>query len=462
MFCQEYHIPDAVHPELPTPNQSIHDSPVEMDLFAFIRHADPTKVWIGERQIEEGQVPLLESIEGRVIPLAGRNEQGGQDDNVEVVWPHDLNEEGDDDVQAAATDKPKETRKKKKVAGGASGSNLPPKKLREDHGASGDAGASTAGKSLVALQGLLEHSTLAVELGVTKATTVLFVTSSVTLTPEREDDVHTVSVFGPNLLTQHPAERFVISLDSFHHSSTNAADAEVTSILKSLILPPLVITATVATTAVACTSSAPITGAGTGLAIQSLFADSASPSAARPDTAGPSDPCDTEISADTFYISQEIAEVKLRSEHNLRERKKLERKCARQTDLLKDKVIEIASLKAQLSLKEGEAAEAIRLRSQRNLALEGEKSTLEGQVATLESTAASKDIELVSVTTQIAKLNHDLSSLQLSFDELSIKDASLESQNDSLTDQVSGILQKDKNKAKMDKAGHGNRKSAKY
>ncbi|GJT96840.1 hypothetical protein Tco_1092358 [Tanacetum coccineum] len=81
------------------------------------------------------------------------------------------------------------------------------------------------------------------------------------------------------------------------------------------------------------------------------------------------------------------AEVKLRSEHNLRERKKFERKCARQTDLLKDKVIEIASLKAQLSLKEGEAAEAIRLR---------EKSTLKGQVATLESTATSKDIELVS------------------------------------------------------------------
>ncbi|GJT96841.1 hypothetical protein Tco_1092359 [Tanacetum coccineum] len=439
MFCQEYHIPDAVHPELPTPNQSIHDSPVgkisvytrlfnfanfqmplsqflvdvlkyfrinlsqlsiiaaakvshfeilcrihgyvptvglfrrysiyeiqmktlvretpsypaagslvagaaefsaeacdffathqasfwkfskpflclvglsryyelddNMDLFAFIRHADPTKVWIGERQIEEGQVPLLESIEGRVIPLAGRNEQGGQDDNVEVVGPHDLNEEGDDDVQAAATDKPKETRKKKKVAGSASGSNLPPKKLREDHGASGDAGASTAGKSLVALQGLLEHSTLAVELGVTAAATVLFVTSSVTLTPEREDDGHTDSVFWPNLLTQHPAERFVISLDSSHHSSTNAADAEVTSIVNSPILPPLVITATVATTAVAGTSSAPVTGAGTGLAIQSLFADSASPSAARPDTAGPSDPCGTEISADTFYISQEI------------------------------------------------------------------------------------------------------------------------------------------------------------
>ncbi|GJW88000.1 hypothetical protein Tco_0163340, partial [Tanacetum coccineum] len=57
-------------------------------------------------------------------------------------------------------------------------------------------------------------------------------------------------------------------------------------------------------------------------------------------------------------------EVRLRFKHNLRERKKFERKCARQTDLLKDKDTEIASLKAQLSLKEVEAAVAIHLRSQ--------------------------------------------------------------------------------------------------
>ncbi|GJW02227.1 hypothetical protein Tco_1561083 [Tanacetum coccineum] len=114
-------------------------------------------------------------------------------------------------------------------------------------------------------------------------------------------------------------------------------------------------------------------------------------------------------------------------------------------------------LSAELSPKEAEAAEAIRLRSQvsvveaaeaarvnklnslkeRNLALEGEKSILEGQVATLESTVASKDTELASVNTKVAKLSHDLSSLQLSCDELSIKAASLKSQKDSLTDQVS-------------------------
>ncbi|GJZ04881.1 hypothetical protein Tco_0538156 [Tanacetum coccineum] len=125
----------------------------------------------------------------------------------------------------------------RKGASGASGSNLSPKKLREDHDTSGDAGASTAGKSIVSLQGLLDCSTLAAKVGVTAAATVPFVTSSVTLTLEY----------------------------SSHHSSTNVADAEVTSIVRSPIPPPLVVTVADATTVVAGTSFVP--GAGTGPAI---------------------------------------------------------------------------------------------------------------------------------------------------------------------------------------------------
>ncbi|GJZ66501.1 hypothetical protein Tco_0623197 [Tanacetum coccineum] len=523
-FYQKCHIPDVVHPELPTPNQSIHDSPVgkigvytrffdfanfriplsqflvdvleyfrinlsqlsvitfakvshfeilcrvhgyaltvgffQMDLFAFIRHADPTKVRIVERQIEEGQVSLLESIEGRVIPLAGGDEQGGQNDNVDVAGPHDLNEEGggaevgdqteesdrvvqdeevnivvDEDVQVVVADKPKGTRRKRKAIGGVSGSNLPPKKLREYHGTFGDAGASTAGKSIAVLQDLLDRSTLAVEVGVTAATT-------------------------------HPAKRFVISSDSSHHYSTNGADVEVTSIVRSSILPPPVMIAIVAATAVAGTSSALVLGAGTEPVIQSLFTDSTSPSVMNSETLqqiyvpkwnmindsaldNPEvchDMIDQlaplgffsqlhDMDYDQLFAEFNVgaarqmwlsAEVRLRSEHNFRERKKFERKCNRQADLLKEKDDKIASLKASFN--------ELNNLKERNLTLEGEKSTLEGQVAMLESAAASKDIELASVNTQVAKLNHDLSSLQLSCDELSIKAASLESQKDSLTD----------------------------
>ncbi|GJR71687.1 hypothetical protein Tco_0084052 [Tanacetum coccineum] len=56
-----------------------------IDLFAFINHTDPTKVWIGDKQNEEGQVSLLESTRGRVVLLADVNEQGKQNDDVQDV-----------------------------------------------------------------------------------------------------------------------------------------------------------------------------------------------------------------------------------------------------------------------------------------------------------------------------------------------------------------------------------------
>ncbi|GKC02700.1 hypothetical protein Tco_0994310, partial [Tanacetum coccineum] len=301
-----------------------------MDLFAFIHHADPTKVRIGERQIEEGQVSLLESTKGRVIPLAGVDEQGDQHDNVKDVEPR-LNEESgdaavadqteesdrvvqdeevnivvDEEIQAAAADRPKGTIRKRKAAGGASGSNLPPKKLREDHDTSGDAGASTAGKSLAALQGLLDHIMLSIEVGVTATANIPFVTSFVTLTPEREGGGRTDSVSRPNLRTWHPAERFVISSDSSHHSRTNVADDEVTSIVRSSASPPPVMTVAVTATVVVGTSSAPALGAGTEPVHASIFTDSASSSPVGPDTAGPSYPRGTNISSDNFYVSKEM------------------------------------------------------------------------------------------------------------------------------------------------------------
>nr|GEU55943.1 hypothetical protein [Tanacetum cinerariifolium] len=347
-----------------------------MDLFAFIRHADLTKVRVSERQIKERQVSLLESSKGRVIPLNGANEQGAKNDNVEVTKPDNLNVEGgnaehenrsegddhvgqddnivvDDDVQATVTNKPKGARKKRKVVGGASGSNLPPKKLREDH--------------------------------------------------DTSDDPVLVPLGNPRAL------------------GTNAADAEVTSIVKSPILPPHVMTAAIATTAVAGISSAPVLGA-IYVPKWNVINDS---------TLDDPEVCRSMIDQlalleffsqlhgmdyDQLFAEFNVraarqtcfsAEVRLWSEHNFRERKKFKRKCN--------------------SLKE------------RNLALEGEKSTLEGQVMMLESVAASKDSELASVNTQVAKLNHDLSSLQLSFDELSTKAAILKSERHNLTDQYEAV-----------------------
>ncbi|GKF77594.1 hypothetical protein Tco_0230064, partial [Tanacetum coccineum] len=149
----------------------------------------------------------------------------------------------------------------------------------------------------------------------------------------------------------------------------------------------------------------------------SIFVDSTSAGMVGPDIAWPSQPARTELSSYTFYVSQDLdfetlqqiyvpkwnvvndsalddaelhamdykqlfaefnvgavrqtclsAEVRLRSEHNYMERKKFENRCQRHADLLKEKDVEIASLKAQLSPKEAEAAEAIRLHGQVSIA----------------------------------------------------------------------------------------------
>ncbi|GKE89208.1 hypothetical protein Tco_1566683, partial [Tanacetum coccineum] len=209
------------------------------DLFSFIHHADPTKVWVGEREVQEGEALLLELTKGLVVLLAGVNEQGNQNEVVQDVGDHVVNEGSgdavvvdqaeqsdlvvqvrgidvvaDDEIQAIVADKPKGSRKKRKTTEGASGSNLPSKRLREDHGAPG-AGANWC------------HSSG------NDAICYLFRAP----TPENEGGGPTDSISGPNF--------------------TNAAGAEVDSIVRSSAPPSHVITMAIATTAVAGTSSAP-------------------------------------------------------------------------------------------------------------------------------------------------------------------------------------------------------------
>ncbi|GKB76315.1 hypothetical protein Tco_0943210, partial [Tanacetum coccineum] len=398
-----------------------------MNLFAFINHADPTKVGIGEREVGEREVLLLQLTRGRVVPLAGVNDQENANILVEEI-DHTIQDEGvnivraEYEIQAIVAEKPK-VHKKRRTTDGASGSKHPLKKLREDHGTSDHVGASTGGKSLVAIQELFEQSTLKVEVGVTAAATMPFVTSSVTPTPECGDNGPTDSVSMANLRTQCPSERFVISSDSSHDSSANVADDEVTSIVRSYVSLPPLMTAAIATTVIVGVISPPVFGAGAEPVPHSIFRDSASPSTAEAGVAGPSQPACAETSIDTFFISQDLdfqtlqqiyvpkwnvindsalddpefnvevtrqacfsVEVRLRSEHNYTERKKFERRCARLTGLLREKDVEVANLKAQLSLKKAEAPEAIRLC---------------GQIETIEVAEAARSSELEGTCSEL-------------------------------------------------------------
>nr|GEV45994.1 reverse transcriptase domain-containing protein [Tanacetum cinerariifolium] len=282
----------------------------EMVLFTFINHVDPTKVRIEEREVGEGEVLLLEFTKGCFVSLVG------------VMIKGVLTGE----VPTTVVEKPKKMRKRK-VVDGASGSALPPKRLREDHGTFGDAGASTAEKSLAALQ--------------------------------------------------------------------------VSSVARFLVPDPPIQTTTIATT-VAAAPSISIPMGGTEPVRHSIFRDSVSPSIVEANIASPSQPADAELFVEfNVRVARQACFstlVRLRSEHNYEERKKFERRCARMTGLLRKKDVEVANLKAQLSVKKAKAAEAIRPRSQDSMScdelsikaasLKSEKDKFVDQVSTLKTTCS--------------------------------------------------------------------------
>nr|GEU75529.1 hypothetical protein [Tanacetum cinerariifolium] len=318
---------------------------------------------------------------GRVVPLAGVNEQRNQNDDVydvaaHVVHDDEVNIVVDEEVEANVANKPKVQKK---------------------------------GEELMVLVD-----------GVTTTITMPFIASSVTLSPEGEDG----GLLWPNLRTQHPTKR-------------------------SPTLPPLIMTAPIATTTIAGVTFAPVYESGTGPVHRSIFRDSVSPSTAEADVtyvpkwnvindSALDDPDVFRSMVDQLdplgFFSQlrGMDYEQLFAEFNVG--------VARQACFIaEEKDTEIANLKAQLSLKEAEAAEAIRLRRQVAAieateaarvnelnSLKVQTTALEGQVTALESAGVIKDTELASSNAQITKLTQDLSNFQLSCDELSIKVARLD------------------------------------
>ncbi|GKF21654.1 hypothetical protein Tco_0070292 [Tanacetum coccineum] len=104
-------------------------------------------------------------------------------------------------------------------------------------------GASIGGKSRFAVQRLLAGAVQNAEVRGEPIPTLPFVTSSVSATLEREDEAHTAFATRLNLRTIGAPPRFVIFLDSSHHSGANIAEAEVDSFAR-----PSVLLMTVATT----------------------------------------------------------------------------------------------------------------------------------------------------------------------------------------------------------------------
>ncbi|GJW92664.1 hypothetical protein Tco_0170217 [Tanacetum coccineum] len=183
----------------------LHDDRTEMDLLAFIQVADPTKVKVGERERVKEEARLLDftAVEGGSAYQGDSVAGGGQEIETEIVTG--IRFVADENVGA--------------------------------HGTS--SGAVKGGKSLSVLKELLASSMLNVEVGVATVATLPMITSSVSAMPEREIGVPTDTITGLNLHTVGESERFAISLDSSHHSITNAFGPEDDSIIRYAAIPPV-------------------------------------------------------------------------------------------------------------------------------------------------------------------------------------------------------------------------------
>ncbi|GKD74586.1 hypothetical protein Tco_1332868, partial [Tanacetum coccineum] len=132
------------------------------------------------------------------------------------------------------------------------------------------------------------------------------------------------------------------------------------------------------------------------------------------------------------------AEVRMRIEYCLDERKRLESKCGRQADLLKARDGEIESLKAQLTVKEAKAAEAVHLRTQVST-IEAAKKVGAGELDDLKQKSVALEHERDSLTRKITELQSSVFAKDLELKDVNMIVTSLRSQNDGLVDQVHAL-----------------------
>nr|GEX81250.1 hypothetical protein [Tanacetum cinerariifolium] len=368
--------------------------------------ADPTKVKVGERECIEGEARLLDSTVRYVVsllPVSLAHAKSELEASAERLFDEGGNADQGD--SAANSGQKAET-----------GTTT-----ERDHGAFSE--AATNSKSPAVLRELLESSMLNVEVGVATVVTLPMVTSSVFATPEHESCPATDSITRLNRRTLSLSERFVISLDSSHHTSTNATEAGIDYLVRS-VTPPLVMIEAMTTTNVAGIPSTPASATGTKWNVSNdtllddhdvswEFIDHLAP----PVLFAQIREMDyhhlfTEFNVGTARQACLNAEVRMQTEYCLSEKRRLESECEKQADLQKVKDAEIESLKAQLLLRK------LRPRKpsiSKNAALKNEKGSLDEKVAELQSSVSTKDLE---------------------FKEMSAALSFLWSQNDGLVDQV--------------------------
>ncbi|GJY82332.1 gypsy type transposase [Tanacetum coccineum] len=435
----------------------------DMDIFAFIRTPDPTKVKVVERERHEGEPRLLEVEQG---DSAGGGD--GRDTDVQPVATA-----ADTISEDVVPLQPRRHRKRKTVVVDTGGPSHPPKKLREDYETPG--GPSVAGKSRSAVQRLLAGAVLNAEVRGEPIPALPFVTSSVSATPEREGGDHIDSVTGLNLRTVSAPQRFVISSDSSHHSGANIAEAEEKTVEPSVfaadsssaggdpnagvfsdltgsdflvsgirtVIDPESDLQKVYVPRWSVTNGSRLDD---GRVCREMVDEFAPPKFFASIRGMDHDQLFTEFNVGAARQVSLSAKVRMRAEYNIKEKRKLKTVVDEQADLLKVREGEIESLRAQLLLKEAKAAKAIRLCVEassfaatekslwdevnalngRNLILEKERDALDVKVTDLETVIVSKERELSDSNAQLTCIKSQNDNLANQVHELGTSFAGLQ------------------------------------
>ncbi|GJX21497.1 hypothetical protein Tco_0225942 [Tanacetum coccineum] len=440
----------------------------------------------GESELEDSVDKLFD--EGGSDDQVEQGDSAGGGQGVGIQFVSEAAEVVAEDV---APLQPRRQKKRKTVVVDAGEPSHPAKKLRDDYDAS--TGPSVAGKSKSALQRLLAGAVLNPKVGIAALPTLPFVTSSVSATPEREGEDQTDSVAGANLRTITSPQRFVISSDSSHHSGSNVAEAEVDSVVRSsdpAIATITTVTATVDAATVA--KEAPIKPSLFGASSSSAGGTDSAPggfsdvSGSEFLIGGIRTVVDPDFDLQKVYVPQwsvtngsrlddgrvcremldefappkffasirgmehdqlftefnvgaarQIslsAEVRMRAEYNIKEKRRLRSVVDEQTELLKVRDGEIENLKAQLLLKEAEAAEAIRLRAEASK-FEAIEKSLQDEVRVLKDHNTTLEKEKSELDVKVADLVASVKVREQEAADLDAMVTFVKSQNDNLVDQ---------------------------
>ncbi|GJY77752.1 hypothetical protein Tco_0483553 [Tanacetum coccineum] len=489
-----------------------------MDLNAFIRTADPRKVRIVERPRAENESPIVTVAKHRTVTLlptsvvrtsgelsasverefvGDASVGGGGDQGFDSAVGQEIVEPSVPVAASAEATVPKPQRsKKKRVIYDSEGLPVaphPPKRLRTDYGTAG--GSATGGKSLSALNRLLQDSLLTVEQGVPALPTLPFITSSVTASPLEEGGDRTDSVTGPSLRTIGPSVRFVVLSDSSHHSGANSTGPEVDSLVRSTA-PIMTEAITVATTVaipadISKDKGAPhpsvfgsssssektdrtlslFTGrSGSGFDAGSIRAEESvgagseeiyvpewtvtkgfemndghlcanmidhfTPPAFFKTVRGMEhEQLFTEFNVSTARNLSLSSEVRMRAEYNILEKRKWRTLAEEKNTLLEARDKEIEDLKSQLLRAREESAEVTQLRAQVS-GLEATENSLRGEVASAKDRNTLLEQERDSLKLKVTGLESAIIEKDHELSELGASSSSLKSQNQNLVDQV--------------------------